>query len=57
MSIPTLHPKFCNSASSADNTVNDDILAEFSSGCSLSGEDEAQLLLWLLEWTSLPEMD
>jgi hypothetical protein len=57
MSIPTPYPKICNLPSSTDNTVNDDILAEFSSGCSLSSEDEAQLLLWLLEWTSLPEME
>ncbi|MDR6985346.1 hypothetical protein J2X32_004011 [Rheinheimera pacifica] len=57
MSITTLSPNICNLPSSADNTVNEDILAEFSSGCSLSSEDEAQLLLWLLEWTSLPELD
>ncbi len=57
MSTTTLSPNICDFPSSTDNTVNDDILAEFSSGCSLSSEDEAQLLLWLLEWTSLPEMD
>lgn len=57
--MPNQLPEPTGNTAETDNpkTMNDAILHEFAAGYPLQNQNEADLLLWLLEWTSLPEMD